>query len=79
MAEEKCITQKLVEGFGLDFPKDAEKFAEIFLKFSEDEPLGQLIDDLVEAFPDKKNSILSVPVHVTSDGKVHIEMLPNDG
>ena len=63
MADEKCMTQKLVEGFGLEFPKDARKFAEIFLK-SEDENFDQLLNDLAEAFPEKRESILGVPVQV---------------
>ena len=63
MADEKCMTQKLMEGFGLEFPKDARKFAEIFLK-SEDGDLDQLLNDLVKTFPEKRESILSVPVHV---------------
>lgn len=63
MAEDKCLTQRFMEGFGLEFPKDAKKFAEIFTRFGDEGgTFGQLIDELVEAFPDKKESILSVTV-----------------
>ena len=53
-----------MEGFGLEFPKDADKFFEIFERFAEGGTLGSLQDDLVEAFPEKRESILGVPVYV---------------
>jgi hypothetical protein len=60
---EKSFTQKYIEGFGLEFPKDADKFLEIFEKFSEQEgTFDQFVDELIEAFPDKKESILNVTV-----------------
>ena len=35
MAEEKCFTERFMEGFGLEFPKDANKFLEIFERFAD--------------------------------------------
>ena len=63
MSEDKCITQRFMEGFGLDFPKDADKFVEIFSRFGhEGGTFGQLIEELVEAFPEKKDQILGIPI-----------------
>lgn len=61
MAEEKGFTQKYIEGFGLEFPNDANKFLEIFDKFSKQGgTYNQFVDELIEAFPNKKESILSI-------------------
>lgn len=63
MAEEKSFTQEYIEGFGLEFPKDSDKFLEIFEKFSKQEgTFDQFVDELIEAFPDRKESILNVTV-----------------
>ena len=79
MSEGKCVTQRLMEGFGLEFPKDADKFVEIFTrKGDEGGTFGHLIDELIEAFPDKKEVILSIPVHTTTDGEVHVELPSKD-
>ena len=67
MAEQKSVTQKFIEGFGLEFPQDAEKFIEIFERFADGGTLGQFTADLCEAFPEKRESILSVPVYVDKD------------
>jgi len=67
MAEDKCFTERFMEGFGLEFPEDADKFLSIFERFAEGGTFGQLQDDLVEAFPDKRESILSVPIYVDDD------------
>ncbi len=57
MAEEKYFTQRFMERFGLEFPKDAKKFAEIIEKnFSENGTLGQLFDDVAKAFPKKRRA-----------------------
>ena len=65
---EKCFTQRFMEGFGLEFPKDAKKFAEIFTRFGDEGgTFGQLIDELIDAFPDKKDSILKVTVVMDED------------
>ena len=63
MAEEKSFTQEYIESFGLEFPQDFDKFLEIFKKFSEqDKTFDQFVDELIEAFPDKKESILNATV-----------------
>jgi hypothetical protein len=68
MAGEKFITQKFIEDFGLDYPKDLEKFNEVFFNFTrEGGSLNQLFKDLVEAFPDKKEKIRNVPMFTTID------------
>jgi hypothetical protein len=51
MVAEKCFTQRFMEAFGLEFPKNADRFVEIFTRFAEEGGMfGQLIDELVEAF-----------------------------
>ena len=70
MSEDKCFTQRFIEGFGLEFPKDADKFLEIFERFAEGGSFEQLQGDLVEAFPDKQETILSIPVDTTADDEV---------
>ena len=63
MDDEKCFTQRFMEAFGLEFPKDAYRFVEIFNRFSEDGGIfGQLIDELVEAFPEKRDRILGYTI-----------------
>ena len=58
-----------MERFELEFPKDAKKFTEMIEKnFSENGTLGQLFDDLAEALPEKRESILSIPIYV-DDGE----------
>jgi hypothetical protein len=44
-------------------------FLEIFERFAESGTFGLLQDDLVEAFPDKRESILSVPVYADDGGE----------
>jgi hypothetical protein len=74
MAGEKFITQNFMEGFGLDYPKDLERFNEVFGKFTGNGgSLNQLFKDLVEAFPDKKEKILNAPMFTTLGGAVHEE------
>ena len=74
---EKSFTQKAVEGWGLEYPKDVEKFLEVFEKSTEEGgTLGGIFEALIEAFPDKKETILRVPVHQTVDGEVHL-ILPS--
>ena len=69
MAGEKCFTRRFMEGFGLAFPEDVERFVEIFTRFSEDGgTLGQLFDDVMEAFPKKKERILNLPIYTGFDG-----------
>jgi hypothetical protein len=51
MAGEKCFTQRFMEGLGLEFPKDADRFLEIFTRFGEEDgTIGQLIDDVMKDF-----------------------------
>jgi hypothetical protein len=79
MAGEKFITQKFMEGFGLNYPEDLEKFNEAFSNFtSNGGSLNQLFKDLVETFPDKKEKILNAPMFKSDDGKVHVELLATD-
>ena len=54
---------KIMEGFELGFPQDADKFLDIFERFADDETFDQLTNELCEAFPDKREIILSVPVY----------------
>jgi hypothetical protein len=68
MSGEKSFTQRFMEGFGLEFPEDADKFLQAFTRFSEGGgTFGQLIVELVEAFPEKKERILGVSIGVTGD------------
>jgi ABC-type glycerol-3-phosphate transport system substrate-binding protein len=70
MLREKFITRKFMEDFGLDYPKDLEKFHEVLFKITDrGGSLNQLFTDLVEAFPDKKEKILKAPMFKTIDGK----------
>ena len=69
MADGKCFTETFMEGFGLEFPKDAAKFLEIFQRFADGGTFGQLSDELCEAFPNKSENILSVTVYVDDDGE----------
>jgi hypothetical protein len=71
MTEEKCFTQKYIEGFGLEFPKDANKFLEVMEKSDKENwTLGQFFEALIKAFPDKKESILNVPAYADVDGEL---------
>jgi len=79
MAGEKFVTQNFMEGFGLDYPKDLEKFNEVFVKFTGNGgSLYQLFKDLAEAFPDKKEKMLNAPMFTTLDGEVHEGKPPID-
>ena len=79
MAAEKFITQNFMEGFGLDYPKDLERFNEVFGKFTGNGgSLYQLFKELVEAFPDKKEKILKAPMFTILDGRVHEGTPPID-
>ena len=69
MADDKRFTERFMEGFGLEFPKDADKFLEIFERFADGGTFGRLSDELCEAFPDKRESILSVPIYVNDGGE----------
>jgi hypothetical protein len=65
--------------FPLVYPEDLEKFHEVFFKFTDKGgSLNQLFKDLVEAFPDKKEKILNVPMFKTIDGEVHVETFATD-
>jgi hypothetical protein len=75
--DERAIAQ-FVEGFGLEYPKDAEKFFEIFFGQEDGEkPVGELFDELIEAFPDKKESILNFPMYAEIDGELVRVRLPD--
>jgi hypothetical protein len=79
MAGEKFITQKFMEGFGLDYPQDLERFNEVFVKFTGNGgSLYQLFKDLVEVFPDKKEKMLNAPMFTTLNGEVHEGKPPID-
>jgi hypothetical protein len=74
--DERSIAQ-FIEGFGLEYPKDAEKFFEIFFGHEDAEkPVGELFDELIEAFPDKKESILNFPMYAEIDGELVRVRLP---
>ena len=77
MAGEKFITQKFLESFGLDYPEDLEKFHEVFFKFTDKGgSLNQLFKDLIEAFPEKKDRILNVPLFTEIDREINRVTLP---
>lgn len=40
--EEESIAQSLVEGYGLEFPVDADKFFDIFFRFEDGGTVGEL-------------------------------------
>ena len=72
------VLAQFVEGFGLEYPEDAEKFFEIFFGGEDGEkPVGELFDALIEAFPDKKESILNVPMYAEIDGELVRVRLPD--
>ena len=80
MAGEKFITQKFMEGFGLDYPEDLEKFNEVFFNFTrEGGSINQLFKDLVEVFPNKKEKIRNAPMFTTIDGEVRDVVRPIEG
>ena len=58
-----------MEGFGLEFPQDADNFLDIFERFADGGTFDQLTNELCEAFPDKRESILSVPAYVDKDDR----------
>ena len=70
------IVKTFIEGFGLEFPKDYEKFAEVMGRFDDGGTVGELFDALIEAFPDKKESILDFPMYAEIDGKLVRVRLP---
>ena len=75
--DERSIAQ-FIEGFDLEYPKDAEKFFEIFFGYEEGEKtVGEVFDELIEAFPDKKESILNFPMHAEIDGELVRVRLPD--
>jgi hypothetical protein len=39
----------------------------------------KLFDAMIEAFPEKKETIQSIPIHRTADGEVQIHLLSKDG
>ena len=57
-----------MEGFGLDYPEDADKFREVFFKFADDGgTVKQFFKAMINAFPDKRNSILNIPMYSEDD------------
>jgi hypothetical protein len=57
-----------MERIGLEFPNDMKKFTEIIEKnFFENGTLSQFFDALARAFPEKKEDIINVPIHVNDD------------
>jgi hypothetical protein len=54
--DERSIAQ-FIEGFGLEYPEDAEKFSEIFFGHEDGEkPVGELFDELIELFRIKRKA-----------------------
>ena len=74
----KYIIKTIIEGFGLEYPKDHPKFAEVFSRFDEMLTIGELFAALIEAFPDKKESILDFPMYAEVDGKMVRVRLPEE-
>ena len=74
---EKSITQKAIEGFGLDYPDDTERFLEVFGESTrEGGTLEGIFEALIEAFPEKKESILNFPMYAEVDGELVRVRLP---
>ena len=68
MAGEKCFTQSFMEGFGLEFPKDSDRLLEILERFDNcGGTMMQLFDDVVEAFPEKKERITGLSIYTRCD------------
>jgi len=79
MAGEKFITKNFMEGFGLHYPEDLEKFHEVFFKFtSEGGSQNQLFKDLVRASPDKKEKIQNAPMFANIEKEIHGGRLATD-
>ena len=69
MADERSFIQRFTEVFGLGFPKDADRFVEILEGFDDDGgTLGLLFDEVMEAFPEKRDWLLSLPICTGFDG-----------
>jgi hypothetical protein len=66
----KYIIKTFIEGFGLEFPKDYEKFAEVMGRFENGGTARELYDALIETFPDKKESILAFPMYIEVNGEL---------
>jgi hypothetical protein len=64
------IIKTFIEGFGLEYPKDFEKFLEVMSRFDEGGTVEEFYDALVEAFPDKKESIMNFPMYTEVDGEL---------
>jgi hypothetical protein len=64
------IIKTFIESFGLEYPKDYEKFAEVMGRFDDGGTIGEFFDALVEAFPDKKESIMDFPMYTEIDGEL---------
>jgi hypothetical protein len=64
------IIKTFIEGFGLEFPKDYEKFTEVMDRFGDGGTIGEFFDALIEAFPDKKESILDFPMYIEVNGEL---------
>ena len=68
MTEDKSFMQNFMERFGLEFPEDAKKFVKtIENNFLANGSLFQFFDDLIEAFPEKSEIIMSVPISIDDD------------
>ena len=66
----RYIIKTFIEGFGLEYPEDAEKFFELMGIFDDGGTIGEFFDALVEAFPDKKESIMNFPMYTEVDGEL---------
>jgi hypothetical protein len=66
----KYIIKTFIEAFGLEFPIDYEKFAEVMGRFKDGGTAGELYDALIETFPDKKESILAFPMYIEVNGEL---------
>ena len=59
--------------------EDGIKFLEVLEAEGSDQwTVTQLFEAMIDAIPEKKETILSIPVHRTIDGEVHIELLSKD-
>jgi hypothetical protein len=64
------IIKTFMEGFGLEYPKDLEKFSEVMNRFGDRGTVGEFFDALVEAFPEKKENIMNFPMYTEVDGEL---------
>ena len=70
----KELTGKFIKFFQFVYPLNESN---VFFGYEEGEKtVGELFDELIEAFPDKKESILNFPMYAEIDGELVRVRLP---